>query len=178
MRVTGNANLACHGQESAAAHRPQRAIEPEDLFRFRFVTAADLSPDGGSIVFALTRTDVEANTDHTDLMLLDVATGEQRQLTHVDALNTYPAFSPDGRQVAFRNVRLHLTRCSGGTCQRRFSSTHDAHQSPVRRYRPSPATTNSSRCPIATTPSCRKAPQIGLLPLAGNGSLRPRIRGP
>ncbi|MFY9809701.1 MAG: hypothetical protein WCC38_01675 [Pseudonocardiaceae bacterium] len=43
------------------------------------MTAADLSPDGRSVVFALIRTDVEANTDHTDLFLLDVETGEQRQ---------------------------------------------------------------------------------------------------
>ena len=32
-----------------------RAIAPEDLFRFRFVVAADLSPDGTRVVFAQTR---------------------------------------------------------------------------------------------------------------------------
>lgn len=62
-------------------------------------------PDGRWVVFALTRTDVEANTDHTDLILLEVDTGEQRQLTHVDAVNTEPAFSPDSREVAFLSTR-------------------------------------------------------------------------
>ena len=32
-----------------------RAIVPDDLFRFRFVVAADLSPDATRVVFAQTR---------------------------------------------------------------------------------------------------------------------------
>lgn len=83
----------------------RRAIEPDDLFRFRFVTAADLSPGGHWVVFARTRTDIEANTDHSDLFLHEVATGWQRQLTHADAVHTQPAFSPDGREIAFLSTR-------------------------------------------------------------------------
>lgn len=93
------------GKVNGAGPDPRRAIEPDDLFRFRFVTAADLSPAGESIVFALTRTDAEANTEHTDLVLVDVETGRQRQLTHVDAGHTSPAFSPDGREIAFLSTR-------------------------------------------------------------------------
>lgn len=79
MTVTDTNHGACEVHAGSTNSGPRRALESEDLFRFRFVTAADLSPDGRSVVFALIRTDVEANTDHTDLCLLDVETGEQRQ---------------------------------------------------------------------------------------------------
>ena len=54
-----------------------RPIAPEDLFRFRFVVAADLSPDGSRVVFAQTRIEPGEDEDddeveHTDLHLLDV----------------------------------------------------------------------------------------------------------
>ncbi|MBQ6640305.1 MAG: S9 family peptidase [Saccharopolyspora sp.] len=94
----------------AGAERPDsdealRPIEPDDLFRLRFATSADLSPDGESVVFALSRTDVEANTDHTDLVQVAVSSGGQRQLTSVDAVHAYPAFAPDGREIAFLSTR-------------------------------------------------------------------------
>lgn len=103
-------------ESSAGAARP---VEPDDLFRFRFVTGADLSPDGRQVVMAVIRSDLEANTDHVDLVLLDVGTGEQRALTQVDAVNTAPAISPDGREVAFLSTRdgapqLYVLPLTGG----------------------------------------------------------------
>ncbi len=93
------------GAEQPDSEGELRPIEPDDLFRLRFVTSADLSPDGESIVFALSRTDVEANTDHTDLLQVAVDSGEQRQLTSVDAMNAHPVFAPDGREIAFLSTR-------------------------------------------------------------------------
>ncbi|MCH2985340.1 S9 family peptidase, partial [Listeria monocytogenes] len=37
--------------------------------------------------------------------LHEVATGWQRQLTHADAVHPQPAFSPDGREIAFLSTR-------------------------------------------------------------------------
>lgn len=104
MTTTGTAHQGTTTDEASGGSR--RAIESEDLFRFRFVTAADLSPDGGSVAFALTRTEAEA--DLTDVFLLDVATGEQRQLTHADALDTQPAFSPDGSEIAYLSTQAGI----------------------------------------------------------------------
>jgi dipeptidyl aminopeptidase/acylaminoacyl peptidase len=101
-----------------------RAITPEDLFRFRFVTAADLSPDGKQVVFAQTRIAPGENEDddeveHSDLHLLDVESGEIRRLTFSDSTNAAPAISPDGKSVAFMSTRtekpqLFLLPLDGG----------------------------------------------------------------
>jgi dipeptidyl aminopeptidase/acylaminoacyl peptidase len=87
-----------------------RAIAPEDLFRFRFLTAADLSPDGSQVVFAQTRIAPGENEDddeveHSDLHLLDVESGASRRLTFSDSTNSAPAISPDGTKVAFMSTR-------------------------------------------------------------------------
>ena len=87
-----------------------RPIAVEDLFSFRFVIAADLSPDGTRVVFAQTRIAPGENEDDdevelTDLHLLDVESGEIRRLTFSDSTNSAPAISPDGTHVAFMSTR-------------------------------------------------------------------------
>ena len=87
-----------------------RPIAPEDLFRFRFVIAADLSPDGSRVVFAQTRItpgeeEDDDEVEHSDLHLLEVESGEVRRLTFDDSTNSAPAISPDGSSVAFMSTR-------------------------------------------------------------------------
>ena len=87
-----------------------RPIASEDLFRFRFVVAADLSPDGNPVVFAQTRIapgedEDDDEVEHSDLHLLDVESGEIRRLTFNDSTNSAPAISPDGSSVAFMSTR-------------------------------------------------------------------------
>jgi dipeptidyl aminopeptidase/acylaminoacyl peptidase len=105
-----------------------RPIEPEDLFRFRFVVAADLSPDGTRVVFAQTRIvpgekEDDDEVEHTDLHLLDVESGDVRRLTFTDSTNSAPAISPDGSSVAFLSSRtekpqLWLLPLDGGEPRR------------------------------------------------------------
>ena len=83
-----------------------RAIAPDDLFSFRFVVGADLSPDGTRVVLAQTRIVPGENEDddeveHSDLHLLDVESGLVRRLTLSDSTNSSPAISPDGSNVVF-----------------------------------------------------------------------------
>jgi dipeptidyl aminopeptidase/acylaminoacyl peptidase len=87
-----------------------RPIAPDDLFRFRFVVAADLSADGTKVVFAQTRIgpgekDEDDEVEHSDLHLLDIESGEIRRLTFNDSTNSAPAISPDGSKVAFMSTR-------------------------------------------------------------------------
>jgi dipeptidyl aminopeptidase/acylaminoacyl peptidase len=103
-------------------------IAPEDLFRFRFVVAADLSPDGTRAVFAQTRvapgeTEEDDEVEHSDLHLLDVESGAIRRLTFSDSTNSAPAISPDGSQVVFMSSRtekpqLWLLPLDGGEPRR------------------------------------------------------------
>jgi dipeptidyl aminopeptidase/acylaminoacyl peptidase len=105
-----------------------RSIAPEDLFSFRFVVGADLSPDGTRVVFAQTRvvpgeTEDDDDAEHSDLHLLDIESGEIRRLTFTDSTNSAPAISPDGSQVAFTSSRtekaqLWLLALDGGEPRR------------------------------------------------------------
>ena len=105
-----------------------RPVAPEDLFRFRFVVAADLSPDGSRVVFAQTRIapgeeEDDEEVEHSDLHLLEVASGEVRRLTFNDSTNTAPAISPDGSSVAFMSTRtekpqLWLLPLDGGEARK------------------------------------------------------------
>jgi len=69
------------------------------------------SPDGRFIAFVQDSTDGDERRldQHPDIYLVEVATGALRRLTVTPGYHTNPAFSPDGRSVAFN--------CSGGRGQ-------------------------------------------------------------
>jgi dipeptidyl aminopeptidase/acylaminoacyl peptidase len=77
----------------------------DDVLGLQFVAAADLSPDGRRVVYAVTRADVEAEQDRVALHLLDVETGARRQLTAGRGADGSPVWSPDGSLVAFVSDR-------------------------------------------------------------------------
>ena len=64
----------------------------------RRIMAANPSPDGGSVAFWERRT-------HEDLYIVDVATGQETQLTDDVAFDRGPVFAPDGSRLAFFSNR-------------------------------------------------------------------------
>ncbi len=61
------------------------------------------SPDGNAIAFVQdsTERDERRLDQHPDIYLVDVATGALRRLTTTPGYHTNPAFSPDGKQIAY-----------------------------------------------------------------------------
>lgn len=99
--------------------RLRRSLAPDDLSALRFVMGADMSADGTSVVYVLSRLDLDANAELTDLFLLDVVSGEQRRLTETVGIHLGPRLSPDGSQVAFMAAsggppQLHVLSLAGG----------------------------------------------------------------
>ncbi|MFL6129141.1 MAG: S9 family peptidase [Mycobacteriales bacterium] len=80
-------------------------MQPADLALLRTPGAPTLSPDGRRAVVAVTRLDLEADEYRSRLWLVDT-TGAQppRPLTD-GARDTAPAWSPDGRWIAFLRAR-------------------------------------------------------------------------
>lgn len=88
-----------------AANAADRGMTAEDLVQFERVSSPTLSPDGKRLVYALRRTDLEANKGRTALYLQSLNGGEARRLTELDSNASDPAWSPDGQSLYFLSSR-------------------------------------------------------------------------
>ena len=93
------------------------------------------SADGRTIAFLHFATPHSGDTDQSTVWLLDVGTGVTRALTNRTARESAPAFSPDGKWVAYTYPRdgdpanldeLHLAPLSAGT-ERVVTKALDRH---------------------------------------------------
>jgi dipeptidyl aminopeptidase/acylaminoacyl peptidase len=94
-------------------------VKPEDLFKLKALQDAKLSPDGKSVVYCVGYTEGEKREQKAGLWLLDIESGESRRLTAGVKTDTSPAWSPDGRQIAFLSSRagmpqIYLIAVDGG----------------------------------------------------------------
>ena len=93
---------------------------PEDIDKLHVLGRSDVSPDGRYAVYSVTRTDVAADDYSDELWLAETAGGvPPRRLTHCPA-DAMPAFSPDGRWLAFLRpgangrMQIHVLPMEGG----------------------------------------------------------------
>ena len=97
----------------------KRTIAPDDLFRFRFLQEAKLSPDGKWIAYCISHVDIEKDVEHFTVHLLSPQTGETRQFTSGTTQDSHPEWSPDSKNLAFYSKRsgtrqLHTIPIDGG----------------------------------------------------------------
>src|SRR5438046_2958425 len=83
---------------------PKRPIVPEDLLRVQIPSDPQFSPDGSKVVFAVKRVG-EKNNYISNLWLWE-GSGEPRQITFADSMDTQPRWKPDGSGIAFASNRL------------------------------------------------------------------------
>lgn len=103
-------------------------ISIEDLYQFRFSGDPHFSSDGQSIVYVLTEIDQEADKYRSSIRLIDLATGQERNLTSglfsdEPSQDFSPQFSPDGLKLAYLSNRtgknqIYVLELAGGEAKR------------------------------------------------------------
>ena len=87
---------------------PATATHPfsvHDLLAMDRISDPRVSPDGNSVVFVLSRTDLDHNRRRTDLWLVNSDGSGLRRLTSHEAGDSDPRWSADGRSVWFLSGR-------------------------------------------------------------------------
>lgn len=82
-----------------------RGMVPADLTRIRFVSDAQVSPDGRAVAFVVTTLSEERDEYLSQIWLVDAAGGEPRRFTAGPRRDTAPRWSPDGTRLAFVSER-------------------------------------------------------------------------
>jgi dipeptidyl aminopeptidase/acylaminoacyl peptidase len=110
---------------------PSRAMVPADLTRIRFVSDAQVSPDGRTIAFVVTTLSEERDEYLSQIWLVDAAGGEARRFTAGPRRDTAPRWSPDGTRLAFVSEReakkkgqLYVMPVTGGEPMRLTDLRH------------------------------------------------------
>ena len=123
--LTLAAALACALLPLAAPPAAAAGLSAEQMWTLARLGDPTISPDGGLAVVPVTRYDLKDNKSYTDLWLFPTDGTPGRQLTSDKASDTTPAFSPDGRQVAFlskrgddRENQIYVIAVDGGEARR------------------------------------------------------------
>ena len=90
---------------AAPADDSRRAFTLEDLYRVKGVGEPAISPDGKTVVYAVSTNDWAAKKKTAALWRTDADGGNPRQITSGEALDEHPSFSPDGKTLAFVSTR-------------------------------------------------------------------------
>ncbi|HEX8233730.1 MAG TPA: S9 family peptidase [Caulobacteraceae bacterium] len=84
---------------------PRRLTEGADFTINEF----SWSPDGGRIAFSAVSDPTPKARASADLYVLDIRTGKVTKLVNTPGPDTYPVWSPDGRQIAYETANGSLT---------------------------------------------------------------------
>ena len=114
--------LAAPALPAAAAAKKPFTIQ--DLYRLKGVGEPALSPDGRTIVFTVSTTDLAAAKKATNLWRVDADGSNLTRLTFTEGADTHPRFSPDGRTIGFLSTRsgdpqLYFLPLSGGEAEKK-----------------------------------------------------------
>ncbi len=85
--------------------KEKRKISIDDLFNLKSISQPVFSPDGKWICYVLTENDKEKKKPNSDLWMIPAEGGKPIRLTYHEKVDTRPAWSPDGKYLAFLSGR-------------------------------------------------------------------------
>lgn len=85
-------------------------LTPEVMWKFGRLGSSQLSPNGESIVFTITRYSMEANKGVTNIYIMPVDGGEPVELTNNSTNDFSPQWTPDGKRIGFLSTRTNDTQ--------------------------------------------------------------------
>ena len=102
------------------AQSPQGPLDLDDLWNYVLLRHPSISPDGSHVVVVRGRTNYEQNRWERSLELIDLETGEHRELTPERPRVDGPHWSPSGDRLAFLDsaengpAHLYILPMAGG----------------------------------------------------------------
>src|SRR6185312_12582696 len=102
-----------------------RAMTWEDTRTVVGVSSPQISPDGSKVVYVRSHVDYKGDRARTELVLIDVASGASRVLTHDRIAVGAPRWTPDGSRISYlsppapaKPPQLYVLRMDGGDSEK------------------------------------------------------------
>ena len=92
-------------------HAQKRAFTIEDLYRVKNIADLHVSPDGKTVIFTVTTSDLARAKRNSHIWAMDSDGKNARQLTFGEESEYSLSFSPDGKQISFissKDANLYL----------------------------------------------------------------------
>ena len=108
MACTVIAALPLPAMAEGSAAPARHAVTIDDILAMRSLSGLDCAPDGKQAVYVAGRVDIKADKRRNELWLVDLAASKGTgplQLTSGEDSASAPAFSPDGKAIAFLSKR-------------------------------------------------------------------------